>query len=181
MFERLRNAINAALDAATPPSGERDVISGMRDAVIEARAALLGLREGLDRTERELTIERRNLDDAERRGRLAAGIGDQETVDVAERFAAKHRERVVVLEGKLDAQRKESALAERELEEMKAQLKQVAGSGQVEAAWREIEAAGGARPETDVKDDLLRGEIDRAAREAEAEARLQDLKRRMGR
>lgn len=181
MFERLRDAINSALDAATKPADGRELVSGMRDAVIEARAGLEAMREGVDKTEKQLIVERRRLADAERRGSMAAGIGDQETVEVAELFAAKHRDRVEVLQDKLEAQRAELALAERELEEMKAQLKKAAGSSQVDSAWREIEAAGGVRPATDVQDELLRSQLDRAAREAEAEARLDALKKKMGR
>lgn len=156
-------------------------MSGMREAVIEAHAVVAGLREGLERTEQELAIERRHLHDAERRGRLAAEIRDQETVEVAERFVKKHKERVAVLGKKLDAQRGEIALMERELEEMKAQMKQVAGSGSVESAWREIESAGGTRPDTDMQDELLKGTFDRVAREAAADAKLEALKKRMGR
>ena len=181
MFERLRAAIDAALDAATSPPDKRDVVSGMRDAVIEAHATVTGLREGLARTERELVVEQRSHRDAERRGRLAAGIEDQETVDIAEQYVVKHKERVAVLEKKLDAQRGEIALMERELAEMKAQMKKVAGSSSVDSAWREIESAGGARPETDVKDELLKGKFDRAAREAAADAHLEALKKKMGR
>ena len=181
MFERLRAAIDAALDAATAPSDRRDIMSGMRDAVIEAHAALTGLREGLVRTEREMVAEQSNLKDAERRGRLAAEIEDQETVDIAEEFVAKHKERVAVLEKKLDAQRGEIGLMERELAEMKAQMKKVAGSSSVDSAWREIESAGGTRPETDVKDELLKGKFDRAALEAAADAQLEALKKKMGR
>lgn len=181
MFERLRDAINSALDAATKPADGRELVSGMRDAVIEARAGLEAMREGVDKTEKQLIVERGRLTDAERRGSMAARIGDQETVEVAELFATKHRERVGVLQGKLEAQRAELALAERELEAMKAQLKKAAGSSQVDTAWREIEAAGGVRPTTDVQDELLRSQLDRAAREAEAEARLNALKKKMGR
>lgn len=86
-----------------------------------------------------------------------------------------------MLQGKLEAQSAELALAERELEAMKAQLKKAAGSSQVDSAWREIEAAGGVRPATDVQDELLRSQLDRAAREAEAEAKLNALKKKMGR
>jgi hypothetical protein len=181
VFERLREAIDAALEAATAPSDKRDIVSGMRDAVIEAHAALAGLREGLTRTEKESAVERRSLEDAERRGRLAAKIEDQETVDVADQYVAKHKERIIVLEKKLDAQRGEIGLMERELAEMKAQMKKVASSSSVDSAWREIESAGGARPETDVKDELLKGAFDRVAREAEADAQLEALKKRMGR
>ena len=181
MFERLKEAINAALDAATGPPDSREILSGMRDAVIEARAALEAMKQGIDKTEKRLAVERKQLADAERRGRMAKEIGDQETVDVAEVFATKHRERVAVLEDKLEAQRAELALGERELDEMKGKLKEAAGSSKTESAWREIEAAGGVRPETDVKDELLRSNLDRAAREAEAEARLEALKKKMGR
>ena len=181
MFERLRAAIDAALDAASVPPDKRDVVSGMREAVIEAHATVTGLREGLARTERELVVEQRSLQDAERRGRLAAEINDQETVDIAEQFVVKHKEKVRVLEKKLDAQRGEIGLMERELAEMKAQMKKVAGSSSVDSAWREIEAAGGSRPETDVKDELLKGAFDKAAREAAADAQLEALKKRMGR
>jgi hypothetical protein len=181
MFERLRDAINAALDAATPEADGRELLSGMRDAVIEARAAVEGMRQDLEKTEKRLLVERRQLKDAERRGRMAAEIDDQDTVTVAEEFAGKHRERVAILEDKLEAQQAELAMAERELEGMKAQLKKAAGPRRVESAWREIESAGGVRPETDVKDELLRSNLDRAAREAEAEARLNALKKKMGR
>ena len=181
MFERLRDAINAALDAATPETDSRELLSGMRDAVIEARAAVEGMRQDLDKTQKRLLVEEKRLRDAERRGSMAAKIDDEETVAVAEEFAGKHRDRVAVLEDKLEAQQAELALAERELEGMKAQLKRAAGSSHVETAWREIESAGGVRPETDVKDELLRSNFDRAAREAEAEARLNALKKKMGR
>jgi hypothetical protein len=64
---------------------------------------------------------------------------------------------------------------------MKAQMKKVAGASSVENAWREIESAGGSRPETDVEDDLLRQQFDQAAREARANAQLEALKKKMGR
>lgn len=181
MFERLRDAINAALDAATQPSDGRDAVSGMRDAIIEARAGVEGMREGLAQTEQKLAKERASLEDAERRGKMAAKIDDQETVDVAREFVEKHSDRVAVLEKKVEAQRAEIALVERELEGMKAQLKKVAGSRSVDTAWREIESAGGTRPETDVNDELLKNQFDRAAREAKADAQLEALKKRMGR
>src|SRR5207247_139060 len=73
----------------------------------------------------ELAVGRQRLADAERRGRLAAEIQDQETVAVAGRFAAKHRERVGVLERKLAALNDELALYERELADMQAQLARV--------------------------------------------------------
>jgi len=90
VFERLRDALRAALDAATPAGDLRDLARQMREAVIEAKVAVQELRDALGRTERELQAERQRLVDAERRGRLAAEIQDQETADVAQRFATKH-------------------------------------------------------------------------------------------
>ncbi len=188
MFERLRAALNAALDAAAGPADSRQFVAQMREAVIDARASLEAMREGIRQTERRLTGERRQFEDAERRRRLALGIADQETVDVATVFIDKHREHVTVLEEKLAAQQKELSLAEREYESMKAQLveaerSRTAGDATASAgaAWRSVEAAGGVRPETDVDDALLRSQLDRAARETKAEDQLRELKRRAGR
>src|SRR5881409_1601857 len=73
----------------------------MREAVVEAKLAVGETREAVARTERDLTQERQRLADAERRGRLASEIQDRETVEVAQLFAAKHRERAEVLAKKL--------------------------------------------------------------------------------
>jgi hypothetical protein len=185
VFERLRAAMQAALDAAA--ADPRSVAGQMRAAVIEARTALERMQESVQLTERQLAAERRQLEDAERRGRLARGIQDTETVAVAERFAEKHRERVTVLEQKAEAQRKEFELARREYDEMKGELlafeknrPETDAARRVEAAWRDIEAAGGTRPDGDADDAHLRRTIDRAAREAHAEAQLDELKKRMG-
>lgn len=187
MFERLRAAIEAALDAAMPQEREA-ITSSMRDAVIEARAAIEAMREALTRTERLLARERQEFENAERRGRLASGIDDDETATVAASFAEKHGQRVEVLERKLHAQRDELALAEREYAEMRAELKRaeqdrVTGDAarSVDAAWRSLEAAGLGRPGTDPTDGPRAAEFDRAEREAQADAQLEELKRRMGR
>src|SRR5256885_12083047 len=135
----------------------------MREAVVDAKVAVAEIQEAIARTEREITSERQRLADAERRGRLAGEIQDQETVTVAERFAAKHRERLGVLEHKLTAQREELALAQRELDEMQTQLKAAASAQPgTEQAWRDIEAAGGAGAGTDLRDELLKFALDRA-------------------
>lgn len=186
MFDHLRDAFRAALDAAAPPGDLRELVRQMRDAVIEAKVALQETREALSRTEREAGLERQRLADAERRGRLAAEIQDQETVAVAERFAVKHRERVGILERKLAAERDELALLERDVAEMQAQLKgsdrggpSEAGTRSTEDAWRDLQGAGGARPGVDVQDELLRADLDRAQREAAADRQLEELKKKM--
>src|SRR5256886_10544844 len=141
----------------------------MREAVVDAKVAVAETQEAIGRTEREVGLERQRLADAERRGRLAGEIQDQETVAVAERFAAKHRERLGVLERKLVAQREELALAQRELDEMQAQLKSaerdrpaMQGDSSTEQAWRDVQSAGGARHGLDLQDELLKSDMDRA-------------------
>ena len=176
MFDRLRDALRAALEAATPPGDLRDLSRQMREAVIEAQVAVRELRDALERTGRELAAERQRLAEATRRGRLAAEIQDGETVEVARRFAAKHEERGGVLEKKLAAQREEVALAERELEEMRAELKRAERDRPVTEAersaaraWRDLGEAG----------DPLKTELDQSARDAAVEAKLREIKQRM--
>ena len=186
LFERLRDAFRAALDAAAGPADLRVLARQMREAVVDAKVAVAEIHEAVARTDRELAVERQRLADAERRGRLAGEIQDQETVTVAERFTAKHRERIAVLERKLAAQREELALAQRELEEMQTQLKSaerdqpaMQGDRSTEQAWRDVEGAGGARPGMDLQDELLKSDMDRAAREAAAARQLEELKKKM--
>jgi hypothetical protein len=123
--------------------------------------------DALAASERELARERQHLDDAERRGRLAAEISDAETVAVAERFAARHRERVDVLERKIAVQRDELAITEREYETMRAEVQAARG------------AVGTPPPAPEPEEDHLRGQMDRAAREAAADRQLEFLKKKV--
>jgi hypothetical protein len=152
----------------------------MREAVVAARAALSRMQEQLRVAEQELAGERQQLADAERRGKLAAEIGDQETVAVAERFAAKHAERVAVLERKVAVQRDETVMVERELADMTEQLK-TAQSGRVgRDATDHAASARAGMAGLDQEDELMKSRLDRAAREAAAEEQLQALKKKMG-
>ncbi len=126
------------------------------------------LRSDLRETERELRLERQHLGDAERRGRMAEQIEDRETVDVARKFVSRHSERVAVLERKAEALRAEVALVERDLAEL-AERGDRGDSG--------VGASSAGMPDEDI---LLKVQLDRAAREAEAETRLRELKKRMG-
>jgi hypothetical protein len=163
------------------PGDSREHARALREALIEARLGLTTMRDALVRTEQELATERKQLADAERRGRLAAEVPDAETVGVAGRFAAKHRERVQVLERKLAVQREELALAEREVEEMRQQFRGAARgpeSASVEAAWRDLGAAGVERPTSET--DRLVVEEDRRRREQAVEEQLAYLKKKLG-
>ena len=182
MFERLRDAIDAFLDAATPQD-PHDITRKMHAAVVETRAALIGLREDLAESQRKLAREKQRLADAERRGTMARDIDDVETAELADQYSAKHRDRAAVLEEKVLAQQHEIELAEREFEEMKVQLRAAkdqrgVASERVDEAWRNLESAGGG---DSLADDALRAQLTRSQREAAAEDKLEELKKKMGR
>jgi hypothetical protein len=164
-------------------SDPRAFAAGLREALVEARLGITEMRRALASTEAELQSERKQLADAERRGRLAAAVPDAETVAVAERFALRHRERILVLERKLVVQRDELALAEREVQEMTAQWRSASQgaprSESLDAAWRDLEAAGGSRSTDD--SDRMAADLDRRKREEAVEAQLAYLKKKMGR
>lgn len=188
MFNRLRDALERALAAATPPPDLGEIAAQMREAVIEQKAGVRQMQEALARDESLLAVLQDELATAERRRGQADAIGDAETVTVADKYIAKHRERVVVIERKVVVQREELGLAERDLTEMTAQLAEAAKRrGGDEAArgandaWNSLGAAGMDRPEVDTEGDLLKSRIERQAREAAADARLEELKKKMGR
>ena len=187
MFKRLREALEAALASATPPADLYDLAGRMREALIEARAGLGQMRDALAATERELAALQTEITTAQRRRELAAGIEDRETVEVADRYLARNRERAAVLEKKVTAQREEVALAERDTAEMAAQLDEVTkrrggidSERSSRAAWSALGRAGVDRPELDAEQEALKTRMDRAAREADADAKLEELKRRLG-
>jgi hypothetical protein len=158
----------------------RAYAAGLKEAVLEARLGVRTMQEALVVTERELAAERQQLEDAERRGRLAAMVPDPETVQVAERYALRHRERAAILERKLVVQREELVLAERELAEMTVEAKRATAnhpSETISAAWRDLESAGATRPD---EHDRIQAETDRQRRDSAIEAQLAYLKRKLG-
>jgi len=168
MFESLRARLDRFLAERTPAADPREHQQALHAALLDAKVGVGVMRDALQKAERELEGERQQLTDAERRGGLAARIGDQETADVAARYATRHGERVALLERKVAVQRDELAMAEREYETMRSEFQQARG-------------AVGAPPaaEPDVEDAALRHQLDRAARESAAEAQLAHLKRKV--
>ncbi|HEU4989934.1 MAG TPA: hypothetical protein VFT41_09135, partial [Gemmatimonadaceae bacterium] len=102
---------------------------------------------------------------------------------LAAKYEAHHAERVEVLRSKLEAQERELALAEREYEEMSAEFKRHA-IGAVPPASASASApdplAGESGEGTREALDALARDRARAARAEDAEKRLEELKRRMG-
>lgn len=191
MFENIRDSLKEMLGAARTPEDRRAAIAAMKDTLVHARMGLDDLRGGVEVTRKQLAAEQKELETVRRRKTLAEGINDSETVTVAAKFEQQHASRVEVLTRKLEAQQAEVDLVEREVGEMTAQLKAAAaGVGTGLGAG----AAAAARGEEALDEELglnrdagLRDEFDslgrsarRSAREASADERLAELKKRMG-
>lgn len=188
MFDQLRDSLRT-LSGRLAPEERRRVVSTMREAMVLAKVSLRDLRDAMATTEARLVKERGELETVRRRQGLAAGIGDTETVAIAEKFAMQHAERIAMLETKLMAQQQELTVADRELDDMASQLRMaVAGvdttaNGPEGAAHREVDdllndGVGGER--SAVEQEGAPARRSRAEREAVAEDRLAALKRRMG-
>jgi chromosome segregation ATPase len=193
VFESLRKSLDDLLSRSTPPEERRQIVSRMRDTLVQAKVGLEDLRTALAQSKRRLEMERGELDTVQRRKRLAEQIEDGETVRLASQYEQMHQERVAILERKLEAQESELALAERDVAQMMTELRQAASgipapgersAATVNAAMEEIESelASGVG-----KGENLRSEIDglsrarsRADHEADAARKLEELKRRMG-
>lgn len=183
VFEGFRRSFDDLLTRATRPEERRVVASRMRETLVQAKAGLNDLRDGLAKARQRLESEVRELETVRRRKSLAEGIGDRQTVDIAAKYEQMHVERVEILRQKVTAQEAELALAERDVGEMSAELKAVLAGIDPRAADAAI-----ASPDVTERDGAdLRDEIDslgraheRAEREADAARRLDELKRRMG-
>ncbi len=184
MFDQIRDSLRMLADRLAPEERQR-VTASMRDALVHAKLAIADLRENARTTEARLATERAELETVRRRQGLAAQINDTETVGIAERFAAQHAERVAVLESKLMVQQQELALVEREYDEMTAQMRLAmsgiapGGMSPEMAAKRELDAFLSDQPLDDHPQSVPTRRT-RAEKEADAESRLADLKRRMG-
>ncbi len=213
MFEELRNAWQEAVanfyrELGGAAEGDGSRIDAMERDQAAAAASHRRVEAERDRARGELRREREELAACRRRAEMARGIGDDETVEVAERFAAKHAERVEVLSRVVEALDAESALRRRDLEEMRGAL--AAARASVGAGEETDElgasadgpsgvgaAAGGDRDRAedrnagtapggraggslfdDERDALFR-RMEREARERDAERRLEELKRKI--
>ena len=185
MFEQLRDSLRGLSDRLAPEERQR-VTASMRDALVHAKMALADLREAARATETRVAAERVELETVRRRQGLAAQINDTETVAIAEKFAAQHAERLAVLEAKLQVQQQELTMVEREYDDMSSQLKMAmagvapGGASPEVAAQREVDAFLADAPMTDSHSSPIPPRRTRAEKEASAESRLADLKRRMG-
>lgn len=216
MLEDLRRIFRQSLDAFRAEAGRREpedevaeVLTAMRREMVAVRALSASLEKDLLSTAGELDREREALTNCERRGDMARAIDDAETVRIASEFAARHREKVRILEQKREALKEELDLRRAESEEMTVRYREAEANRFVllaqlrQAAAREARTApppGQPDPFSDfsrMEERVHRDSDYLAALEelddddpppsradpdpAEVENRLRELKRRMGR
>ncbi len=186
------------------------LLKSMLDETAKAKAHLSGLEEQLQRARRETAAEAAEVETCERRERMARDIGDEETVAVAVEYAERHRKRHQVLEQKAAVLTQEVELRRAEVEEMLAKVKEArerrdelaaqAGRtgarqslGEADDLFDELDRMAERISETERAGDAARdigGEFDDLRvdpyapprrPQVDVDARLEELKRRMGR
>lgn len=184
MFEQIRKSLDEMLARATKPEDRRTIMVRMKGTLVQARLGVDDLRDALEKTRRRLELEQRELETVRRRKQLAQGINDAETVAIAEKFEGAQNEKVRVLTDKLAVQEREVALAERELDEMKSDLRRAMASGptvgNTGAASLDDPLGDEDGSRTAEEIDSLARQRARTDRDADAERRLEELKRKMG-
>jgi len=166
MFENLRDAFRDAIANfkdemardQVPGSVDR-LLSGMRDEVTDAKAAIHDLEAEIERTTSEAERADKEALTCRRREGMADEIGDEETARVAREFAEKYEKRHALMDQKAVALRQELEFRKGEIEEMLAKVKEAQAKRDSLAA-----TAGrtGARASMQAADDLF-SELDRMA------------------
>jgi len=182
-FENLRKSLEELMARATKPEDRRDIAYRMRETLVQAKVGLSEMQAALEKARAKLAHEERELETVRRRRQLAEGINDAETVKLATEYETKHASLVELLRKKVAVQEEELHIAEADVASMSADLRAAAsGTG----AWAPNVPTSVA-PDLDTPDAPLASEIDalgrardRATRQAEADQKLEELKRRMG-
>lgn len=172
-LDELRARLDSLLASQGLSNDRRAEASGLHAALVEFKIVIGTHREALVKAERELAEERRQEADADRRGRLAADIGDAETVRIATEYTARHRERVLLLTRKVEVVKDELAYAEREYEVL---------AGRYQAARQGVGSTG-APSVTDPADrelEAMKAKADREASQQAVQAQLEMLKKKLG-
>lgn len=209
MFDDLRAAFRQAVENFNKELGSTRItdqvdglVQGMTEEVARVRVQLRELEGEIERAEKEIARERGAAATCKRREQLARAVPDPETEAIARKHASRHEERADLLRRKSEALQAELDHRRREMDEMLTQLKEA-------RARRDSLAATAGRTkahETFSSGDDLFGELDRMADRIETDenaadinknwsseptrprrpepdydARLAELKRRMGR
>jgi hypothetical protein len=171
-LDELRARLDSLLASHTRPEDSRSRAEALHGALVDLKVAMGESREALTAAERELASERGQLEAAERRGGLAANIGDAETARIAGEFATKHRERAGLLERKIALIKDEFAFAEREYQAVSTQYQDLR------------RGVGGPAPvprgdPLDGEFDALKAQADREAAAQAVQAQLEQLKQKL--
>lgn len=143
---------------------------GVYRQVAGARSHIQRLDNDIGDARMRLKDERQEVEACDRRQRMARDIGDSETARIAGEYGERHRERVAVLEKKIDALESERRLWRRDLDEMERALQE----GRVEAPERpELDDLNAHPREHEFRN------LEDAERGRSADERLEELKRRM--
>jgi hypothetical protein len=182
VFENLRRSLDDMLARATKPEDRRLLMVRMKGTLVQARLGVDDLRSALEQTKRKLGAEQRELETVRRRKALAQKVNDAETVAIAERFEAQHDEKVRILSEKLAVQEREVAVGERELDEMKADLRKAMAAGPTTGMSMPLDDPLADESGAKVADEIdsLARQRARTERDADAERRLEELKKKMG-
>lgn len=130
MFKRIKRVVDQALDhleSKIDDVSDDDVdrlIRAMRDELVETKTRIPELETLMTSQLRQADREKAEAEACDRRAAQAAEIGDHETKEVAERFAAQHRQRLEVLVMKAETTRHEILQHRDEVEQMTEQLKE---------------------------------------------------------
>lgn len=127
MFKKLKEAIDGALSALEGRADAAEdidrVLAGMREELIQAKAALPRLEQGIEKLRKLQSGERKRAEDCVRRAGQAQEIGDTETLRLAVEYGERHRERAAMYGEKIRAAEAELAMQRRAVDEMADQLK----------------------------------------------------------
>ncbi|MBT8477774.1 MAG: hypothetical protein KJO06_02580 [Gemmatimonadetes bacterium] len=129
MFKKLKDAIESALDALEGRSSDstredvEKLLDGMREELINTKAQVPVLEEDLKKLQMAHDRELEKAEDCHRRALQAQSIGDEETVEVALKFEAKHRVAVDVWVQKIEAAAAELAMQRQTVIEQTEELK----------------------------------------------------------
>lgn len=151
-------------------------IRAMRREVATARGALDRLQAEIVGARRDAAAEREAEEVCRRREKLAANIGDDETVRIAVEYAERHAARAGVLERKVEVLTAEHTLLAQDLQSMEEIVQAQPSAASVGEGPAERPDLLDEKRERENRDF---GRLEREARERAAEDRLEELKRRM--
>lgn len=207
-FREAVNNFKDEIDRDEVPETVDKLLLGMRNEVADAKVAVKELEDQMTRAVHQSEKEKNEAATCRRREKMARDINDGETADVAAQYAEKHEERQRLLEQKAVALNDELKYRQKEVEEMFVKVKEAqakrdsltATAGR-SGARGSIGAADDLFSEMDrmaekIGDESARGEaaaemdpldlhVDmdeppRAPVDVDYDARLEELKRRMG-